>query len=384
MVAVKIGMMTRWNSACGVSVHAELIGREWVSRGHELKIFAPIEYSETVNIELQDEDYVTRCYRLDGYYRKKKAYMYRAQEPPYFDPEPFLQDDYDVFVIQNLEIMPMKELLKIYPEIRKGTSTVFVVHEGRLPDDPLFYKFDFDAVVCFDERYKNFLKKIYPEEKIHIIPYPCYPPIEGDKAIAREKLKLPEDLAVIFNYGIGIFRHLHLLPSIKRVAKKYPLRFLVLTDHPDWYELFDTVKQKYDFVDLRRGAPEIQELYEYLSASDALLFHKDHSPNVVVSSSAYLCMGSLCPIIAYDSNYFETLDKEVIKYRSLIELEEKLESIIKGDEIVEETKQAAKRYVELNSSEKIAEKFLQLFENLILSKQVILSTPTLQEKHGVA
>jgi hypothetical protein len=363
-------------------MHAELVGREWVAMGHDLQVLAPVEYRETVRIETEDEDFVTRCYRLDGYYRKKRAYMYRAEEPLFFDAEPFLQDDFDIFVVQNLEIMPMKELLKVFPEIRKRALTVLVVHEGELPDDPLFYKFEFDAIVCFDERYKNFLKRIYPEERIHIIPYPCHPVLPGDRETAREKLELPHDIPIIFNYGIGIFRHLHLLPTVERVAKKYPLVFLVLTDHPDWYALFDAVRHRYDFVELRRGAPSVEKLYEYLYASDAVLFHKDPSPKVVVSSSAYLCLGSLCPLVVYDTNYFETFQKEVIKYKSLIELEEKLEALLRGDGIVAETKRAAKKYVELNSSEKIATRFLELFENLIATSE-ILPAKDIPEAKGV-
>jgi glycosyltransferase involved in cell wall biosynthesis len=380
---MKIGMMSRWNSACGVSMHAELIGREWVAMGHDLRVLAPIEYKETVNIATQDENFVTRCYRLDGYYKKKRAYMYRAEEPPFFDPEPFLQEDYDVFVIQNLEIMPMQELLKIFPKIKRRAPTVLVVHEGGLPDDPLFYKFDFDAIVCFDERYKNFLRKVYPEEQIHIIPYPCHPPVPGNRLLAREKLGLPSEVPIIFNYGIGIFRHLHLLPTIERVANKYPLLFLVLTDHPDWYTLFDAVKHRYDFVELRKGAPSVEKLYDYLYASDALLLHKDPSPNVVVSSSVYFCLGSLCPIVAYGTNYVETLDSEVIKYRSLAELEEKLEALLRGDEVVAETRRAAKHYAEFNSSEKIATRFLQLFENLLAAKN-LMPTKHIQQAKSIS
>lgn len=41
---MKIVMMTRWNIPCGVSLHAELIGREWVKMGHDLRVLAPVEW----------------------------------------------------------------------------------------------------------------------------------------------------------------------------------------------------------------------------------------------------------------------------------------------------------------------------------------------------
>jgi hypothetical protein len=40
---MKIAMMSAWNVACGVAMHAEPMGREWVKTGHELKLLAPIE-----------------------------------------------------------------------------------------------------------------------------------------------------------------------------------------------------------------------------------------------------------------------------------------------------------------------------------------------------
>ena len=41
---MKIAMMSRWNVPCGVSLHAELVGREWARMGHDLSVFAPVEH----------------------------------------------------------------------------------------------------------------------------------------------------------------------------------------------------------------------------------------------------------------------------------------------------------------------------------------------------
>ena len=38
---MKIAILSRWNTACGVSLHVELIGREWAKNGHSLTFFAP-------------------------------------------------------------------------------------------------------------------------------------------------------------------------------------------------------------------------------------------------------------------------------------------------------------------------------------------------------
>ena len=344
---MKIGMMTRWNIPCGVSLHAELIGREWVKMGHDFQVLAPVEW-DGYQCDA-DELYVKRCYTL----RNKPGY--------FFDPKSFLMDAVDIFVVQNLEILPMEDMLKVYPFIRERARTVFVVHEGKPPKDPNFYRFDWDAVVCFDERYKRFLKDIYSEDKIKVIPYPCHPVLHGDKVEARKKLGLPLDKKIVFNYGIGIYRHLHLLPTLERVNQDYPLILLTLTHIQDWYDLFNAAKGRYPFIELRKGDIPIRELYTYLHASDALLVHKDSAEAIVVPSTANLCLGAGCPILAYNTNFFETFDKEVIKYTNLGDT---LISVFKGDERAASTLQIAERYVRANSSYEIAKKFVEVFESL--------------------
>ena len=279
---MKIGIMSRWNAACGVSAHAELMGRAWVEMGDKVTVFAPLEHRSTIATN-KDEPYVIRCYRLNSYYSKLKPWK---DAPGYFNPKPFLENDYDLFVAQNLEILPMRPLLEIYSRIREKAKTLLVIHEGKLPRDSCFYKFDWDRIICFDERYKRFLVKAFPEEKIKIIPYPCHPMKFGDKVKSRKELELPLDKKIILNYGIGVYRHLHLLPKMERLNEKYPLIFLVITKHPEWSDLWEAVKGRYKFVKLIRASVPNEELYRYLHASDALLIHKDSSEAVVVASTA--------------------------------------------------------------------------------------------------
>jgi len=347
---MKIVMMSRWNIPCGVSLHAELIGRTWVEMGHNLQILAPVEW-EGYQCD-EDEPYVKRCYTLRDH---------RGKEGFFFENEPFLKQDGDVFVVQNLEILPMEDFIKVYPFIRERSRTVFIVHEGKPPKDSIFYEFDWDIVVCFDERYKKFLKKIYSEDKIKIIPYPCHPVMHGDKVEARRRLDLPLDKKIVFNYGIGIYRHLHLLPILEHVNRKYPLILLTVTHIQDWYNLFDAVRGRYPFIELRKGDIPLRELYSYLHASDALLVHKDSAEAVVVPSTAHLCLGSGCPILAYNTNFFETFDREVIKYT---QLDKALIKVFEERENIQASLLLAEQYVRKNSSYEVAKRFIDLFQSL--------------------
>lgn len=347
---MKIAAMTRWNALCGVSVHAELIGRAWVDMGHTLRVLAPLEAGASLADE--DEPYVRRCFEL-----KKNGELL-------FDQAPFLEEPYDIFVVEYFGGLPMADLLEIYPYIKEMTKTVLVFHEGGPPKDPSFYRFAWDAVVCFDERYKRFLTTLFPEELIRIIPYPCHPIVHGDKRTVRLRLGLPLDRKIVFNYGLNVFKHLHLLPTMERLSQQYPLIFLTVTNVPDWYDLFEAVSRRYKFVELRREAVSSDLLYSYLHASDALIYHKDSTEAVVVPSTCYLCFGSGCPILAHDTNFVEALGQEVIRYRGLGELAARLSDVLEDKENVRLSLRAAAEHARENSNLKVARRFTELFESL--------------------
>jgi len=349
---MNIGMMSRWNTSCGVSTHAELIGKTWVKMGHSLKILAPKEWTKPLTD--QDESYVTRCYRLNTKEKREDEW--------FFDKKPFLED-FDIFVVQNLELMPMKDLIPLFPKIREKAKTVLVIHEGNAPKNPDFYKLNFDSIVCFDERYRDrFLRDIFPEKKIHIIPYPCHPLKKGNKEQARKILELPLDKKIVFNYGLGVFRHLHLLPEMERLSQRYPLLLLTLTEVQDWYDLFEVAKKRYKFIELRKGPVCLKSLYSYLHASDALLLHKDSTEATTVSSTIYLCLGSGCPILTYDTNFVEDIDEEIIKYKKI---SKPLGEIFEGKTKVKTTLIKAEKLVKRNSSYEIGKIFIELFEKLL-------------------
>lgn len=351
---VKIGMMTRWNAPCGVAAHAEPLGRAWVEMGHELKVFAPVEWTAPQTQE--DEPYVVRCYRLNSGWRSMEGF--------FLNPRPFVEEDYDVFVVQNLELMPMPELYRIFPSIKERAKTVLIIHEGKAPKDPYFYNFEWDAVVCFDERYVGYFSKIWPREKLFIIPYVCHPVRHGDKFEARFNLGLPLDKKIIFNYGIGIDRNAYLVPTVARLAERYPVLFLVLTHIEEHFGLFESLAQRYKFVELRKGIASTERLYTYLHASDAAILHKPPAEAIVVSSTVFECLGAGCPILAYDSNFVETLSNEVLKYKDFEELEERLVDVFEGRKNVKESLKAAEACVMKNSSYEIGKNFIALFESL--------------------
>jgi GDP-mannose:di-myo-inositol-1,3'-phosphate beta-1,2-mannosyltransferase len=350
-------MMTRWNVPSGQSSHAEPIGRAWLKMGHELKVFAPAGMDLSL-IYQQDEPFVRRCYMQD-------IWGERDRSDYFFDPRPFLEDDYEIFLVEMAAIMPMPELLSIFPQIKRKAKTIHVVHETGLPQDPNWYKFDWDAIVCFDERYKQFLGKVFPEKKIAIISFPCHPLAHGDRKAARKLLGLPLDKKIVFAYGAdSVYFHVELLPVMEKLSQEYPVLFLLLTHHTQ--TAVPELKSPPKYFMLRDEMPTDDRLYTYLHASDAYIYYGRVSiDGVGVSSCVTTCLGAGRPVLVPGyCNFFDLSGKEVIKYGDFDDLEQKLRAIFDGTESVRESLAAAKEYATGNSSARIAAQFIKLFEKI--------------------
>jgi len=353
---MKIAMMTRWNTPSGQSAHAEPLGRAWLGMGHELKVFAP-KGIDLLFIQQEEEPFVRRCYMLD-------LWGERQHQDYFFDPRPFLEEEYDIFLVEMAAIMPMPELLGIFAEIKRKAKTILVVHEVELPQDPNWHRFDWDAIVCFDSRYKEFMVKAFPEEKMVIIPFPCHPPVHGDKRKARIGLDLPLDKRIVFAYGFNTAHtHAALFPVMERLSQDYPFLFLLLTHHGE------KPGSAPDFLLLKEEMPSVEKLYEYLHASDAYVYYVEKGDakigGVGVSSSVLTCLGAGRPtLVPSYCHFFDLMGKEVIKYSDLQELEQRLRDIFQGADIVKESLAAAEEYATRNSEREIAERFIQLFGQL--------------------
>jgi len=346
---MKIAMLTRWGATCGIATHAELIAKEWI-KNHQLTVFAPTLnsvkdwYHQVIN--KPDESWVIRGY----------------EQPTSIGQSGWIDDrlwknDYDVLVVQGLELMPIPALIKIWEKIK--AKKILVVHEKSLPSYEGFYKLKFDAIVCFDERYKSMLSKRYPPDIIHIIPYPCHPIVKGDMKLARKKLGIPGDKIVLFTFGRQPQKEYDdFLRVVEELSKTYNIKYLILRSDNKWD------RNIAEFLDIRMGALPIEEIYEYLHAADVHLIPKSHIPMVVVSSTAFQTLGALTPIVAPATQHFEMLNKEIVKYRNIKELKDAIIRLITDEDYKKDILNAAEKYVKENSSKIIAKRFIELFNCL--------------------
>ena len=348
----KIGFLTRWNATCGVSVHAELLASELMRRGYEVRVFAPSvftadRYCPTHHVIGEDEDFVCRCY---------DEKHHEDVEGGGVDAQRILEEDMDFLIVESYSTLPQREVERISRKLReRGVKVVAVIHEGR--SDELKYKDlrAFDRIVCFDNRYLRFLSDY--EDIVEIIPYPCHPVRASEREFAEDKLRF-------FSYGVQpVWQYSDYVSALRTLNCEF--EYVVVRS--------DSLLPFRDkFLVQKRMRLSREEVYAFLHNSDIHLLPKGEPSRkdaVVVSSTLFLCLGSLVPTVVPNTKHFESLPtidgvKPAVIYENLEDLRMKIERLIEDESFRESVKRAALRYVEENSVEKVADKFIKLLESI--------------------
>ncbi len=357
---MRIAVFTRWNATCGISLHAELIVREWVRRGYNVKVFAPTIESASTDwhhrvLEIKDEPWVIRCYE-------------ETDDPKggYIDFEKILEHDFDIFVVEAYARQPVEKLKELIGKVRRRAKTVAIIHGFRREHTDPFALMDFDAYVVFDNRYieellKPFLDRI--GDRIHIIPYPCTPPLN----VEPQRPGFAEGKILFFSFGRQPpEEYRDYFEALRRLRSSYDLVYWIIRSDG----LLD-VNEKW--VKQWWMRPPLETLYKYLKASDIHLLPKGRSRYVVVSSTVYQTLGALVPIVTPNTRYVETIPTDengigvIVKYNNVDDLVRKLKLLIDDTETRTRVIREAYRFVEENSVEKIADKYLELFRSLLSS-----------------
>ncbi len=301
----------------------------------------------------EDERFVTRNFHIPSWTSLSQL-----------DPDPILRIGFDVFVVEALEKLPMRELLGVFPQIKRKAKTVLIVHEGKMPSDPDFYRFSWDSVICFDQRYVNLFESLFPNI-IQTIPHPCHLQSKGNKDAARRNLGLEVERKIVLIFGFRIEDYLPIVPPLSDLSRDFPLTLLVVSSNDRGIQrLLKASKEGLDVV-VRRETATVEKLYEYLHASDVLCMWKRSVPNdIVISSTAYLTLGSGCPMIVSDSNYFDDLGDAIIRYSGSEELKARLTDVFEVRPRFRRCIEAAEEFVKGHSAEIIARKYIDLFESL--------------------
>ncbi len=328
-------------------MHAELIV-PFFRKNNDVTIFAP--YIESANkwwhhkIVREDEEYVVRCYeeRDPNEMKGKEGKM---------DIEKILDRDVDVLLVESYASIPHKDVQRVAEILgKRGIKTYVVIHEGFRGDIRYSNLTIFEKFIVFDERY---IYDLIPEikDKAIVIPYPCYP-------LNPSKRKFGDDHLKFFSFGRQpIEEYYPFLKALERLKRIYDLEYLVVRSNG----LLPYKKEW--LIQERKRFKNTDEIYNYLHRADVHLIPKGYTEGVVVSSTLYQCMGALIPTIVPDTRHFEMHEDEVIKFNDIGDLVRRIVLIIEDDEYRDRVIKAAKEYVEKNSADKIAKRFIKVFND---------------------
>lgn len=372
MGKLKIIIMGSWNTDGGVSRHTTPLVEWLIEHGYKIKVFTHHkECTHGYPLDVEDEEFVYRCFTLPG-----KKIPRRTS----FDAELLLntveQEGYNIFLAEDLGMLPMEELLEVFPRIKAKTKTILLNHDNiAKPDDSPFWKFEWDAIANFLPEQNRFMKKHYPLEKIHCIEFPAYEQSRANIKKSCGKMNLPTDRNIILTFGE--YNMVDFLPAVCVMKKDDPSIFLLALVYNEEHK----IKLKMQIAEMKKiysdiGYDEIriensswQRRRDYVHASKIVIFDKGEGvmgSGAILSSSAYQIIGWGTPILARDNFFFSPFqDGELLKYKNDSEFTECVRIHIHDDNKREKIIARANEFAINHSPGKTASLFLKLFNGLI-------------------
>jgi len=338
---MKIAIMTAWNTEDGAAIHSKALVTQWQKMDHKVTVFSFIKKKDSSE-RFTDEDgrEVIRCF-----------------DNGYIDPIPILNTEHDVFVVENLRMLPVNELSKIFPLISSRSRTVHIVHEQSLPEKTWFYQLLWDKVIYYDAN-QEFFKNIYRDAEY--VPFPCFPLRKGNKQKYRTRLDLPQEKKIIF-----VFCQRGYEPYITSLPESIKDKAILLFVTPKGSAITSKLEGKKNIIIREEDTLTISKFDEYLFASDAVVLHKMKSRyHNIMSALIFQLIGAGCPIfIPQISEFFRQLKDEIINYADIEDLNNKICELFEHEQ--PEMLERAEVFVRMNGAEKIAQLYIDLFTNIL-------------------
>jgi len=360
---MKIAIMGRWNATCGISLHAELLGRTLRRLGNDVIVFSPTLTSANRDwhhrhIGVSDEVWVHRVY--------EETDIFSYPSGGTIETEKVLREDYDVFIVEAYNRFPVSEFSKIAGRIKKKAPIVMVLHLGFIRDVEPLINIDWDAITVFDKRFINELLKPLGGkdvvEKTTIIPYP-YAIVNN---VAAERPPFTEGRLLFITYGRQPpEEYIDYVRALRRLQSKHDFMYWIIRSD-------GRLPFKDSWIHQSLMRPDIQHIHKYVRGADIHLLPKGDSKGVVISSTLNQILYTGTPTIVPDTRYFENILTDtqgfgaVVKYMqgNTLDLSRKLTALIEDRELRNKVSGRARALALKHSDEAVAKKYLELFDRL--------------------
>ncbi|OYT40788.1 MAG: glycosyl transferase family 1 [Desulfurococcales archaeon ex4484_58] len=367
---MRVAFMSRWNATCGISLHAELIGRELKRRGFDVIVFAPTLESANKDwhhrpLDVVDEPWVYRIY-VEA---TDEEYPFGGD----IFEERILSEEYDILIVEGYQRLPVEKLARIIKKIKNRTKLILVVHTGFIRDLEPYMKIDWDAIVVFDERYINEMVRFFGEryvKKTVVIPYPHA--IIDD--VEPYRPDFAKDKLLFITYGRQpISEYLDYIRVLRRLYNEYDLVYWIIRSD-------NKIPFNEPWIMQEIGRPDIRTIYSYVMGSDIHLLPKGETRGVVVSSTIAQILYSGTPTIVPNTRYFETIPVDingfgpVIKYMfgNTLDLYTKIKVLIEDNWLKKTISRKAREYALQYSDKKITDQFIDLMKRLSEEEEIVV------------
>jgi len=351
---MRLCIISRWNASCGVSLHAELLGREFIKRGYDVRVIAPTLESANkdwhhIILNVKDEEWVYRCYEesSDGYgiVDERCVESLRCES----------------ILVEFYGRIPYVSLGKLLRKLHRDSRIIVIVHSTTIDEIKGLVMMPYDFIVVFDRRYiDELLNRInVSQESIKIIPYPCVEEVNAKPYrpdFAHNKI-------LFFSFGRQPSNeYKDFIKALSKLRSKYDLVYWIVRSSDELRDL------NYDWIKQWRQRLSLKEVFSYLKGSDIHLLPKSkgYEGKVVISSTVYQTIASLTPIVTLDGKYVETIPTNengigaIVKYRNVNDLIRKLTLLIEDNELRNYVVSKAKEFVEKYKVSKIADIYAKL------------------------
>lgn len=364
---LRIAFVGNWKMRCGISTYSENLWPEVIKHTNDFKLFIEKNDEVTGNI-LQIGDTVVSADKVVTCWRRGESLKNLVQELKNFDPDViWIQHEFGLWPNASYWLAMMNQL--------SDYRVIVTMHSVFHHRDKTIVEAAMPEIVAHLDGARDVLKneKGVPG-KVYVIPHGCYP-------YNNEKLwNFYKSEKTFLQFGFG-FRYKGWENAIRATAslkEKYPDVFFTglfsespfnKQEHQIYYnELMDLVDQLgiQENVAIIRGYQSDNSIDSYLRTNQATIFpYVSHPAHEVfgASGAARLAMSKGLPVVTSSVNHFA--DLPTIKADTPEEIAAALEMLFTEAGAKEKQVQLQTQYLNENTWEKVALKYMSLFGNSI-------------------
>lgn len=361
---LKIAFVSNYGTKCGIGTYSKFLFKELFPHIADYRLFI----EDNKNADMEDNPFLDADpEKIVACWKRGEPLSVLIKNIKEYDPDiVFIQHEFGLFSTARHWISMMNQL--------SDYRVIITMHSVFHHKDKTIVEAAMPEIVVHLDGAKKLLKEEKGiAAKVHVIPHGCFPCTNKEKFWNFYKSE-----QTIIQFGFG-WQYKNWERSIRATAilkEKYPNVFFTglfsestfnKHEHDRYYhELMDLVSELKieENIGIIRGYQSDQSLDSYLRTNKVALFPYGSAPEHEVwgaSGAARLAMTKNIPIITSSANHFSDLPS--IKADTPETMAKQIETLFSSPQEVQKQLTIQNKYLEENSWQNVARKYLTIFEN---------------------